>query len=287
MSILQSRRYEILAVVAIVVAVGAMAKFIFSGDVILPQFFDIAGLRIYSYGIILAAAILAGYYLARRRAQKFGLTLDQLDSISLILIVAGFIGARLYHIVTDFSYYQASWQSVVYVWNGGLGIYGAIIGGLLGLWWYKRSRLPEYSFLKLLDYLAPSVLAGQIVGRLGNLFNYELFGVPTNLPWKMFVPAAFRIPPYETSQFFHPLFLYEALAGLLILYILIKWVNPKPGQIFWFWLGSYSIVRLFVEMIRAENTYLFGIPQYALVSTPLILISLVMLVKSRHEPQKS
>lgn len=286
MKTLLPTRRQLLIGVGVAVLVAVALKVIFSGQTTLPQYFELMGLRIYIYGIILAAAILAGYALARRRAAEYGLTPDQLDSVALVVIVSGFVGARLYHILTDFTYYQADWRTALYVWRGGLGIYGAIAGGLLGLWWYQRSRLPQLSLFKLLDFLAPSVLLGQIIGRVGNFFNYEIYGTPTDWPWKMFVPEPFRVPPYETFQFFHPLFLYESLAGLLILYILIKWVNPRPGQIFLFWLGAYSAVRLLTELFRAQPNTVLGLPQQLLIGGVVVVACAALLVKSTYESSK-
>lgn len=280
-------KHDWFVTLGVLIGVLGLVWFVFSGDITLPNAFIIFGRKVYVYGLILAVSILAGYWLARKRSAVYGLTVDQVDSITLTLIVCGFIGARLYHVFTDFSFYRADPSLILFVWNGGLGIYGAIIGGLLGLWWFSKKYLTSVRFLKLLDFVAPSVLLGQIIGRFGNLFNYEIYGRPTTLPWKMFIPAQFRLPPFETFEYFHPLFLYESLAGLLLLYILVKWVNHKPGQIFWFWLGGYCLIRIFIELLRVQSSYILGLPQILVVTAPLLLVSLVMFLKTIYESKES
>ncbi len=272
----------------IFVALFLLVKYVFSGTVVLPQFFLVGSIKIYYYGLILALAVLAAYYFGRRRLSTINLEVSDFDNIVLTIIITGFIGARLYHVFSSFEYYQSHWSQIFYVWNGGLSIFGAIIGAVLGVFFYQRYYLTSTSFLKLLDFLAPSVILGQIIGRFGNLFNYEIYGPPTNLPWKMFVPVQFRIPPFETFQFFHPLFLYESLAGLLILIILIKWLGiAKAGQTFTLWLGLYGLLRLSTEFLRIDSPYLFGIKQNLLTAGVMIIVSVVLFIKVTYESQST
>lgn len=270
-----------MGMMALVFLLGFLVLYIFSGDIILPQFFSIFGLRIYYYGLFMALGVLVAYYFAKSRIEHYGIKQNDLDNIVLILIINGFIGARLYHVFSSFAYYQNHWPEILSVWNGGLSIFGAIIGGLIGVYAYQRFYLAEtqVSLLKLLDFLAPSVIIGQVIGRVGNLFNYEAYGVPTNLIWKMFVPQIFRTPPYEVFEFFHPLFLYEALAGLLILILLLKLVDiVRTGQIFFIWLGLYSLVRFGTELLRIDSPYLFGVKQNLISSAILAVVSFVLIV---------
>lgn len=263
--------------------------FVFTGQIVLPQFFNIFGYKIYYYGLILALAVGLAYFYARRRLSTINLSTDNFDNIVVLLIVTGFIGARVYHVFSSFSYYQTHWIEIFYVWNGGLSIFGAVIASVLALFIYQRFYLKSQavSFMQLLDFLAPSVIVGQVIGRFGNLFNYEIYGTPTNMLWKMFVPIQFRIPPFETFQFFHPLFLYEAIAGLLILLILVKWLDivkylglsSRVGQIFFVWLGLYNLVRFLTEFLRIDSPYFFGVRQNLLTAGLLVIISIVMFIK--------
>lgn len=270
-----------------------LLKWVFPGEVVLPQSFSVANVQIHYYGLILGLAVLSSYFLARRRAPQFGVSYAQLDNIVITLIIGGFIGARVYHIFSSWDYYWHNPLQMLAVWNGGLSIFGAIIGGLVALVVYRHWTSMSVSMLKLLDWLTPSVVLGQIIGRFGNLFNYEAYGVPTNLPWKMFVPQSFRLPPYEMSMYFHPLFLYEALAGLLILAILLNFPSlakrlklpQTPGILFWLWLALYGLTRLITETLRVDSPYLFGVKQNLLAAGLMVLLALIMLIKAyRSQP---
>lgn len=178
----------------------------------------------------MALAVLAGFYLALRRAPQYGINLTDAEDIIFWLIIGGFIGARLYHVASSFTYYLHHPLQSLEVWKGGLSIYGAVIGGICTLWLIKKLLPIACSLFTLLDWLAPSLVLGQIIGRFGNFFNYELYGYPTNLPWKMFVPLSFRLPGYQNFSYFQPLFLYEVLANLIILSLLLWWSSPRKEK---------------------------------------------------------
>lgn len=279
-------RSKIIIPVVIIVASLGLFFWILPGQVILPQTIEILGWPLRIYGLILGLAILDAYFLARKRAENFGFERAQLDNIALVLISSGLLGARLYHVVSSWEYYSSNLGQVLMVWEGGLSIFGAVLGGLIGLWIYQRSFLTDTSLGQLLDWLTPSLVLGQIIGRFGNLFNYEAYGSPTTLPWKMFVPEQFRLPAYEAMEFFHPTFLYEALAGGLILLILLNFPKlsqflklPRfKGEIFWSWLLLYGLVRIFTESLRLDSPYLGTIKQNLIVAILMVLVSLIIFV---------
>lgn len=243
---------------------------------ILPKYFTVWSLKIHYYGVFMAVAVAAGYWLAVKRSSKYGINQKQADNIIFWLIIGGFIGARLYHVLSLFSYYYIHPLDILKIWNGGLSIYGALIGGVVALLLQGRSLNPRTA----LDWLAPSLLFGQIIGRLGNWFNYELYGYPTNLPWKMYVPPQFRLPGYQNFSFFHPLFLYEILANIIILFFLLKIIkSAKAGALFFWYLLLYNAVRFGLEFLRVDSTYLSGIRINAYVSLSLVVISLIYLMK--------
>ena len=275
-------------ITALVIAVVTVLFFwVFPGDVILPQNFAVLGLRVQYYGLIMGLAVLSAYTLALHRAKDYSLTKDQVESIALALIIGGFIGARLYHVASSWEYYLASPSEIVMVWNGGLSIFGAVLGGLLALWLARRYLALKIPMSQLLDWLVPSLVLGQIIGRFGNLFNYEAYGAATNLPWAMFVPVQFRLPVVWAQSYFHPLFLYEALAGLLILVILLnfaglakKWPWLKfSGSLFWFWVGSYGFVRIFTEYLRLDSPYVGAYKQNLLVACAMLLIAIIIYLR--------
>ena len=159
------------------------------------------------------------------------------------------------------------------VWHGGLSVIGAGLGGLLTLcvivMWKGYGKVPTF-----LDWLAPSMALGQVIGRFADLFNYELFGYPTNLPWKMFVPADFRPTAYLSAGYFHPLFLYEALGSAFILFLLLwktKQQGNEKGRVFFTYLMLYGTLRFFLEFLRIDSVFIGGLRLNALVSLGFIL----------------
>lgn len=247
-------------------AVSVILQPFFTGRIVLPQNIHLGGLRIQFYGIILGLAALAGYWLANKRREKFNIPSNEADKIMLILIINGFVGARLYHVISELPYYLEHPTLIFAVWNGGLSIFGAALGGVLAVYVYSRFAANNaFSFLAILDWLVPSLVLGQIIGRFGNFLNYELYGSPTSLVWKMFVPIQHRLPPFELNQFFHPLFLYEAAGSGVILYLLLK-LKLKTGQLFMLWLFLYNVLRFFLEHLRVESVVYSGVRVNAIVA---------------------
>lgn len=264
-----------------IVILAILIYFVFPGKILLPQFFQILGWQIRIYGLLLGVAVLASYELARRHAKAHQLPEEQIDNIAIVLIGSGLIGARLYHVFSSWEYYLANPVAILLIWQGGLSIFGAVIGGVIGLWIYLRTIKLGIPLAKVLDWLTPSLVLGQIIGRFGNLFNYEAYGLPTQLPWKMFVPTEFRLAPYLAAEFFHPLFLYESLGSLLILVILLNFSKLTsrfnwlefPGARIWLWVGLYGILRLGTESLRVDSPYFLGLKQNLLVAILMITTS--------------
>lgn len=298
---------------------------VFSGEWMLPQMFKVGPLSIRYYGITMALAVGAGWWLALRRAPRYGFANEQADVLFQWLVVAGFVGARLYHVASSWQYYWQYPLDILKVWHGGLSIFGALIGGFLVLAVYTKmhqsviarsersgerrgklmtgsatnseiassvgslpprndkreglysdSRLTTHvSLLHVLDWLIPSVVLGQIIGRFGNFFNYEAFGYPTSVPWKMFVPVQFR--PEELAQytFFHPLFLYEALGNALILVVLLGCGRGKKwpaGSLFFLYLFLYNTLRFALEFLRVDSTFLWGFIRLNTLSSAVLCL---------------
>jgi phosphatidylglycerol:prolipoprotein diacylglycerol transferase len=284
---------------------------VFSGALILPQTFSIGPLTIHYYGVIMALAVAAAFYFAIKRSEQYGINPRLAEDLLFWLIIGGFIGARLYHVASSFGYYYIHPIDILKVWNGGLSIYGALIGGLITLWIYKKlstfwkstealAKERSLQLLTLLDWLAPSLVLGQIIGRFGNFFNYEAFGYPTNLPWKMFVPFRFRPITYQSFSFFHPFFLYEVLGNLVILFFLAKiekflsvkgkpysakasavakaMADKSPGKLFFSYLLLYNSLRFCLEFLRVDSTFIGVFRLNAIVSLVLVLIAACILL---------
>lgn len=188
-----------------------------------------------------------------------------------LVLMFGILGARLYHLVTDWHVYQNQpWTTWLATWNGGLGIYGGILGGLLGIIIWQKWRIPKVSLWKLLDSAVIVLPLGQAIGRFGNFINQELFGTPTTLPWGIFIPLENRPEHYLSFTHFHPLFLYEALPNLFLFFaffLLWRW-QKKQTDLSFIKLGSgiyvglyglcYGVVRFSLDFARWDLPTKFG-----------------------------
>jgi prolipoprotein diacylglyceryl transferase len=209
------------------------------------------------------------------------------------VVPLGFVGARAYHVITDYDLYAGDpFPAVFEVWNGGLGIYGAVAGGFLGLLvfgWYSG-----VSPLVLADAAAPGLLLGQAIGRWGNYFNQELFGRPSNLPWAIRIAPENRPVEFADAEAFHPTFLYESiwnlLAGLLLLWIARRFAERlKDGDVVLLYVSLYSVGRFFVESLRIDPAFLIGgsIRGNLFVSSVLALgCALVLFLRHSRPPRK-
>ena len=182
------------------------------------------------------------------------------------------------------AYYVQHPLEMLAVWNGGLGIYGAIIGGILGLLAYTRHK--HYPLLAWIDLAVPGVLVGQAIGRWGNFVNHELYGAPTTLPWAVEIPPQNRLPGYEQYATFHPLFLYESLWNLLWLG-LILWIERRyhdrlrRGDLLLLYMTCYGITRFTLDFVRLDSNGIGPLTTAQWVSL-LIAIAAAVLLAARH-----
>lgn len=239
--------------------------------------FELGPLQIRWYGILMASAILVGFWLAHRRAVREGLPADQLIRAAQWGVVAGLVGARLYEVVFNWDYYGRFPGKIIAVWEGGLAIHGGlIVGPLVGALLAWKWGVPV---LRALDVVAPSMALGQAIGRWGNFFNEEAFGRPTDLPWKLYISPPHRPPELRQLDFFHPTFLYESLWNLLVLAVLVRGVRPRigrhPGAVFFAYIGLYSVGRFLIEPLRLDSFWLgpFRVAQVASVAGVLVAVA--------------
>jgi phosphatidylglycerol---prolipoprotein diacylglyceryl transferase len=236
------------------------------------------------YGILMAAAIVVGLWVAHRQARREGLPADDIISAAQWGILAGLVGARLYEVVFNWDYYGQHPAKILAVWEGGLAIHGGLIlGPLVGVWLAHRWRLPV---LKSLDIAAPSLALGQAIGRWGNFFNEEAFGGPTDLPWKLYISPPHRPPGYTQFDFFHPAFLYESVWDLGVFLALVLWLRPRlraqPGALFFAYIGLYSIGRFFIEGLRLDSFWLGPFRVAQLASLAGVIVAIVGLMWTRR-----
>lgn len=216
---------------------------------------DLGPLELRAYGLAIGLGVLAAVWIARRRWAGRGGDPDDVSRVGTWSVVAGLVGARAYHVITDYHRFQGEWLDVVKVWEGGLGIPGGLLAGVVtGVLLARRWGLPAP---QLLDVVAPAIPVAQAIGRLGNWFNQEVFGRPTDLPWGLQIDPSHRPDGYERFATFHPTFLYEglwnlALAGALVLYERRR-DGRRPGRLFALYVLGYGVGRLWIEALRIDE----------------------------------
>ncbi len=234
----------------------------------IDPYLNLGPLLIKWYTIFLALAILIPYLLIRRKSQQFNVKKAEIDNLLLILVPTGIVGARLYHVIDKWSYYQNHLVEILYIWQGGLGIFGALLVGGLVSWYYCKVK--KIDLVNLLDLVLPYLLLGQGIGRVGNYFNSEGYGPPTTLPWGVMI----------NGQNVHPTFFYEALWDLVGAVILIKLrLRLKKGQLISFYLVIYGLGRLVAEVFRIDTFEVSGFKLGYAIATSLILVGLFLLAK--------
>lgn len=242
------------------------------------------------YSLSILTGIILGYILVSIRAKRYGISTDHIDNLLIFTLPAAILGARLYHVFAEWSYYKDNLDEVFSLRMSGLGIFGALIGGLIVFIIY--SKIKKLNIWKLLDLGSLGLLVGQIVGRFGNFFNRELYGIPTNLPWKVFIPLENRIEGYENFEYFHPTFFYESiwnLVGLIALlyyekkiplHVIAGQANPpfkKEGEFFALYLIWYGIGRCTIGFIRIEQNDLWIFNDGQILSFLILILGLVIL----------
>ena len=259
--------------------------------------FEVGPFVVHYYGIILmlgavAAAILAGWETKRWNEDSEVVW----DALAWVLI-GGVVGARIWHILTPppsmveqgitTAYYLTHPLDAIAVWNGGLGIPGAVLGGGLAVYIFTRRQKLEFPFW--IDVAAPAIALGQAIGRWGNFVNQELYGRPTDLAWGIFIDIPNRVPGYESFTHFHPLFLYESLWNLANLFFLL-WLAQRfkdklrNGDVFLIYLISYPLGRFLIEFIRLDSATVAGLNANQTLMLLVAIGSGVLLYMRHREP---
>lgn len=247
--------------------------------------FQLGSITVYWYGIIIMAGVVLGIVLANKEGNRQGLPKDTFTDLILIALPIALIFARLYYVLFEWDYYFKNPEKIVAIWQGGIAIHGALIGGtIVSIWYAKRKKIP---FLKLADIAAPSLILGQAIGRWGNFMNQEAHGgvVSRTFLENLYLPEFIINQMYIDGQYYHPTFLYESLWNLLIFAFLIflRKKNLIQGEIFFSYLIFYSIGRFFIEGMRTDSLMLFDIIRMAqVVSLILIIIGVFMIIYRRN-----
>jgi len=247
-----------------------------------PELIQLGPFSLRWYGLLIAISVLVGLNLSGELAKENGLKKSLINDLFPILVFASVIGARIYYVLFEWRNYTGKnfWSSInllnlnipvpsaIEIWGGGIAIHGALIMGSLSVIFFCRWK--KQPFWDVLDILVPSVSLGQAIGRWGNFFNNEAFGIPTDLPWKLFIPYNFRPEIFSSKDYFHPTFLYESIWNIFIFGILIflfKKSNKNElklpsGSLSCIYLISYSFGRIWIEALRIDPLCLGGIAPF-------------------------
>ncbi len=237
----------------------------------------IGPITLHWYGLLIATAILIGVPLAQRLAKYRHVSSDVIADLAVWLVLAAIPCARLYYVAFQWSYYSQHPGQIVAIWQGGIAIHGAILGGMVATLIF--SRLQRVSFWQLADLIAPSLILGQAIGRWGNFFNSEAFGKPTDVPWKLFIPPERRPSEYASQAYYHPTFLYESLWNLgvfgLLLFLFWRYPQAKKGTFFLVYAIAYSAGRFWIEGLRTDSLMLGPLRIAQVVSLVAIVFGVI------------
>lgn len=246
-----------------------------------PIAFSFGAFKIHWYGIIIACGLLLAMVYAYFSAERFNVNRNKLFDCVLVGIVTGVIGARAYYVLFKLDYYIANPGEIFMISNGGLAIYGGIIGAFLG--GCITAKILKIKIMPILDISVLGFLIGQGIGRWGNFFNQEAFGTPTDLPWGM-------LSENTDMQAVHPCFLYESLwclLGFVLLHFLSKKFQQYAGQVFYAYLVWYGFERMIVEGLRTDSLYLpfdlfgFDLRVSQILSAVIFIVGIVLLIINR------
>lgn len=246
------------------------------------------GITFHLYGLIVGISFVVAWFMIEKKAEEKNINFILDWRFVLLVVLGGVIGARFWHFVTDYHLYDQKIVEVLFIWNGGLSILGAILGGVFSLVFLIyfdplklffieldkfKKNIKNDSFLQSLDLIVFGLPLGQVIGRWANYFNQELYGLPSDLPWAIFINLENRSHDFKSYSTFHPLFLYEGL--LMTMFFIWIWRKDKSkkikkwkvgqGKYFISYLIYYLIIRFFLDFVRIEKGFLwfglFGINQ--------------------------
>lgn len=234
--------------------------------------FSLMGIDIYWYAILITISIIIGFIWAKICNGRFDIKFENILDLSLFMIPIAIICARLYYILFNFSYYSNNISEVFNLRNGGLAIYGALIGAIITIIIFCKKK--KINIFNLMDYLAPIIPLGQAIGRWGNYINIEAYGSETNLPLRM------EIIENGVTKYVHPTFLYESICNFILFIILTK-VSKKrkfTGQIVLLYFIGYSFIRFFIEGLRTDSLMFGDIRISQLLSLIIFVVSLIIYI---------
>lgn len=239
--------------------------------------FGIQGLNIAWYGVIIASGMILGILLASFRAKRRGWSSDLVLDFILLAVPLAVIGARAYYVAFEWDYFSSNPEKIIAINQGGLAIYGAVIGGFLAAFIFSKAA--KFPFLKLIDLVIPSLILGQAIGRWGNFINQEAYGALITNPNLQFFPLAVYIQ--SLVEWHQATFFYESFCNVILLAftLLLGRKGAKDGTLLATYFIGYGVVRAFIEGLRTDSLYLFGnIRVSQVLSAALVLVGILLLV---------
>ena len=253
------------------------------------QYFQLGPFTVHIYALCILVGIIIAWQVTARRLAKRGADRGAALDFTVWAVVMGIIGARIYHVVTHWGDYFGpgkNFLEVFAIWNGGIAIFGALMGGAIGV--LIASRLTGIRFWSFADALVPGLLLAQAFGRLGNWFNHELFGGPTTLPWGLEIEISNPAFPIGllAGTLFHPTFLYEIiwnLLGVVLLLAIERRLHPRWGTFFGMYLIWYGVGRFFIEGLRVDpSLVILGLRSNELTSLIAVVLGIAIIIVQRR-----
>ncbi len=269
----------------LLIAIFSIAK-VFSDEIRLnPILLNFGVVQITWYAFLICIGMLLATLIGESRAKKEKVNIDEFYSLVIFGIIFGVIGARLYYVLFNLDYFLADPIHIFFIFEGGLAIHGGILGGILSTFVFlKVKKNSTIKFLQATDFFTLVVPLAQAIGRWGNFFNYEAYGKPTSLPWKMYIPLENRFFDFRNFEYYHPTFLYESFFNLLLFIFLLWYVDNKRksfGEITFLYMIFYFSFRSILEMLRLDNLMLGDYRINVIMSILIAIFSLFMFFKMK------
>ncbi|MBE7027933.1 MAG: prolipoprotein diacylglyceryl transferase [Ruminococcaceae bacterium] len=246
------------------------------GPLKIYESFNLFGLTIHYYGLIIAIGIVIAYIFCSNMAKNYDIDKENILDAVLVGLPSAVVCARLYYVIFSWDYYKYDFASVFKIWEGGLAIYGAVIGAVTAVFIY--CRIKKIKVTKIYDTCSFGLLIGQIIGRFGNFVNAEAYGAETTLPWRMEL--------IDLGISVHPTFLYESLWNLGVFLFLVLFYRKKQkfsGEMFLAYISAYGLGRFFIEALRSDSLYLGPIKVSQLLALLCFIAGVCSIIYFRYK----